>query len=303
MKSQSQPEPPCWHVTCPVSLTLSSPLSLSLWLPTVNCAKFIHMENLPDWNDWSHNYVWEFICCIRSWYCAASVGKCHSLLAQSYSLFRYLPCIIKISSQFYARLGNFTFFRYFSFPFPLSLFPSLALSIASGANFPNLTLCTMKLGVEKVLFSTFCRTITTSRENWDSGLDSGGFCGGGWAGLCKQEMHNEHAAAGGPATPSAAHWLTTALQAMRTLSTTSTPTVTGFHSFLSGFVVNKRFLILIILMPAAAFHLTYFLLRLLLLFVVLCCCYFFFLSRFLYSNFPWHFPCLNISTTSRSSCY
>lgn len=89
-------------------------------------------------------------------------------LAQSYSLFCYLPCIIKISSQFYARLGNFTFFRYFSFSFPLSLFPSLALSIASGANFPNLTLCTMKLGVEKALFSIFCRTITTSRENWDS---------------------------------------------------------------------------------------------------------------------------------------
>lgn len=46
--------------------------------------------------------------------------------------------------------------------------------------------------------------------------------------------------------------------ALTPIVTPTSPTSTGFHSFLSGFVVNKRFLILIILMPAAAFHLTYF---------------------------------------------
>lgn len=81
--------------------------------------------------------------------------------------------------------------------------------------------------------------------------------------LCKQETHNEQSpneelSSGvthslSPRSIENGEW-STRLHA-RTSNSGSWPAF--IHSFLSGFVVNNRFLILIILMPAAAFHLTY----------------------------------------------
>lgn len=68
----------------------------------------------------------------------------------------------------------------------------------------------MKLGVEKGFFFFAVEQLQLAGRTgtglwWALGGDGGDGGSGGWAGLCKQEMHNEHAAAGGPATPSAAH--------------------------------------------------------------------------------------------------
>jgi len=77
--------------------------------------------------------------------------------------------------------------------------------------------------------------------------------------LYKQETHNEQS----PNEPRSHTPLNSTLLARRMEHATpgaaaAAPGCPAFiHSFLSGFVVNNRFLILIILMPAAAFHLTY----------------------------------------------